>query len=153
MSTQKFEEDDDGTLEESAEQQEVDVLEFELNGEGFCVEIGYIAEIFNCGEITNLPSTPPHIEGVVNLRDEAVKVVNLKELLDLEGEYENDKLLVFKREENADSRFGWLVDGVRGVESFVPAEVEAGGDVPGMEGVIQQDEDFIVWLDPAEVRI
>ncbi|KDE60187.2 hypothetical protein EL22_08110 [Halostagnicola sp. A56] len=140
-------------MEETNERDAVDVLEFELDTDGFCVEIGYIAEIVNCGELTNLPSTPAHIEGVLNLREEAVKVINLKRLLEVGEEYTDEKLIVFKRKDGADSRLGWLVDGVRGVHSFPPSEVEAGGDEPGVEGVIRQGDDFVIWLDPARMRI
>ncbi|WP_082146645.1 chemotaxis protein CheW [Halostagnicola sp. A56] len=143
----------DEGIEETNERDAVDVLEFELDTDGFCVEIGYIAEIVNCGELTNLPSTPAHIEGVLNLREEAVKVINLKRLLEVGEEYTDEKLIVFKRKDGADSRLGWLVDGVRGVHSFPPSEVEAGGDEPGVEGVIRQGDDFVIWLDPARMRI
>lgn len=154
MAAQEYEQDtvEDG-VEESNDRKTVDVLEFGLDSDGFCVEIGYIAEIVNCGELTNLPSTPPHIEGVLNLRDEAVKVVNLKQLLDVGDTYNDEKLIVFKRKDGADSRLGWLVDGVRGVHSFAPSDVEAGGDAPGVEGVIRQEENFVIWLDPAQMRI
>ncbi|GAB7019605.1 chemotaxis protein CheW [Halostagnicola bangensis] len=154
MAAQEYDQDGVGEgIEESDDQETVEVLEFELGTDGFCVEIGYIAEIVNCGELTSLPSTPSHIEGVLNLRDEAVKVVNLKQLLDVGGTYNDEKLIVFKRKDGADSRLGWLVDGVRGVHSFAPNDVEAGGDAPGVEGVIRQDEDFVIWLDPAQMRI
>lgn len=143
----------DEGIEETNERNVVDVLEFELGTDGFCVEIGYIAEIVNCGELTDLPSTPDHIGGVLNLREEAVKVINLKRLLEVGEEYTDEKLIVFKRKDGADSRLGWLVDGVRGVHSFTPSEVEAGGDAPGVEGVIRQGDDFVIWLDPARMRI
>ncbi len=154
MAAQEYEQDggEEG-IKESSDQETVEVLEFELDTDGFCVEIGYIAEIVNCGELTNLPSTPAHIEGVLNLRDEAVKVINLKQLLDAGDTYNDEKLIVFKRKDGADSRLGWLVDGVRGVHSFAPSDVEAGGNAPGVEGVIRQEEDFVIWLDPAQMRI
>ncbi len=46
MAAQEYEQDggEEG-IKESSDQETVEVLEFELDTDGFCVEIGYIAEI------------------------------------------------------------------------------------------------------------
>lgn len=153
MAAQEYEREEAAEAEQPAENTEVKALEFELDDSVYCVDIGYIAEIVNCGELTELPGSGAHIDGVVALRDEAVKVVNLKTLLGIETPYADEKLIVFKRREDADSRLGWLVDGVRGVTTFSRSDVEAASSEPGVEGVIQREESFVIWLDPAEVRI
>ncbi|MCU4924854.1 chemotaxis protein CheW [Halobacteria archaeon AArc-dxtr1] len=153
MPAQEFDRESADGETPAGEHEAVEALEFELNEQVYCVEIGYVAEIVNCGELTTIPNSPPHIEGVVALRDEAIKVINLKELFELDGEYADTKLIVFKRRDDADSRLGWLVDGVVGVTTFSRSEVESASGKAGLEGVVQRDEQFLLWFDPAEVRI
>jgi len=52
-------------------------LAFGLGGEAFAVEIGYVKEVIQYGELTEVPMMPPFIRGVINLRGAMVPVIDL----------------------------------------------------------------------------
>ncbi len=52
-------------------------LAFGLGGEAFAMEIGYVKEVIQYGELTDVPLMPPFIRGVINLRGAMVPVIDL----------------------------------------------------------------------------
>lgn len=56
---------------------------FRLNDESFGVNIAHITEIVWPQEVFNVPDTPEHIEGLINLRGKVYALLNLKKKLDL----------------------------------------------------------------------
>ena len=52
-------------------------LAFGLGGEAFAMEIRYVKEVIQFGEIMEVPLMPPFIRGVINLRGAVVAVVDL----------------------------------------------------------------------------
>ena len=52
-------------------------LAFGLGGESFAMEIGYVKEVIQYGELTQVPLMPPFIRGVINLRGAMVPVLDL----------------------------------------------------------------------------
>src|SRR5262245_18023445 len=50
---------------------------FYLMGEEYAVEIQHVREIIECEPITNIPSMPPVVRGMINLRGNVVPVVDL----------------------------------------------------------------------------
>ena len=53
------------------------VVVIELNNEKFGIEIVYTREIIKVRKITPLPNMPPHILGMMNIRDEVMPVISL----------------------------------------------------------------------------
>jgi purine-binding chemotaxis protein CheW len=51
---------------------------FELAGQQYCVDIMSVREIRNWGGITQLPNTPDHVMGVINLRGIIVPVIDMR---------------------------------------------------------------------------
>jgi len=63
------------TLEQS------DILQlvsFKIADEEFAIDILRVNEIIRLMEITKMPNSPRHIEGIINLRGKVVPVVNLR---------------------------------------------------------------------------
>jgi purine-binding chemotaxis protein CheW len=50
---------------------------FNLMGEEYALHIGHVREIIECERITSIPSMPPVVRGVMNLRGSVVPVIDL----------------------------------------------------------------------------
>jgi purine-binding chemotaxis protein CheW len=76
--------------EESGEK--ISALSFVLSGELYGVELKYLAETRQATPLRRLPSAPPHLAGLMNLRGELVPVVDLGPIVGL-GQREMAALL------------------------------------------------------------
>lgn len=65
-----------GKLTHTTEQRK-QYLAFGLGGEAFAMEIGYVKEVIQYGELTEVPLMPPFLRGVINLRGAMVPVIDL----------------------------------------------------------------------------
>jgi purine-binding chemotaxis protein CheW len=52
-------------------------LAFGLGGEAFAMDIGFVKEVIQYGELTAVPLMPPYIRGVLSLRGAMVPVLDL----------------------------------------------------------------------------
>ncbi len=132
---------------------EIHVLEFDLGADRYCVEIAYVAEIVNTKRLTEIPNTPPHVEGVMDLRGETTTIVNLKTIFGLEDEGFGDRIIVFKRKRDTSDRIGWLADEVHQVRELDLDRVDTSVDGAGIAGVVRREDDFVIWIDPTDVRV
>lgn len=124
------------------------VLEFDLSDERFCLDIADVSEIVDLGDVTTVPDTPAHVEGVMELRDETARIVDPKRLLDVEGDADGEYVIVLD-DDGADGPTGWLVDAVYQVATVTMEDVDRDeGDGP-VRGVVNADHGFVVWVDPA----
>jgi purine-binding chemotaxis protein CheW len=57
------------------------LIEFELAGESYGVEISAVREIIRVQEITRVPGVPDGVEGIINLRGVVVPIVDLRKRL------------------------------------------------------------------------
>jgi len=128
------------------------VLEFELDGEYYCLDIEYIEEIVEQEAITRVPNTPEFVEGVVDLRGQITTILNPKVVIGKENAAASDLVVVFDAEAFEDQgNVGWVVDDVRQVSLVAESEVN---DPPVEEGYVsgvidrESDEEFVVWVTP-----
>ena len=56
---------------------------FKLADEEFGADIGNVREIIRLPEITTVPTAPPTILGVINLRGDTIPILSLQRLFDL----------------------------------------------------------------------
>jgi purine-binding chemotaxis protein CheW len=138
--------------EETTEEEETRVLEFTLDDEHYCLDIQYIEEIVKHENITRVPNTPPHVEGVVDLRGQITTILNPKVTIGKENQEAGELIVVFDAEAFEDQGYiGWVVDDVRQVSPIVESEVN---DPPMAEdyinGVIdrEDDDEFVIWTSP-----
>ncbi|MWV40664.1 chemotaxis protein CheW [Natrialba sp. INN-245] len=136
------------------EQSSTHVLEFDLGENRYCVDIGYVAEIVNTDELTAVPNTPAHIEGVMDLRGETTKIVNLRTIFgdDDDGEL-GERIIVFKRKRDSTERVGWLADEVHQVQELETANVDTSVSGSGIAGIVRREDNFVLWIDPTDVRV
>ncbi|MDT8903579.1 chemotaxis protein CheW [Anaeroselena agilis] len=57
---------------------------FQLGSEEYAVSIAQVKEIIRYGGATKLPNTPPHMEGIINLRGKVIPVIDLGKRFGLE---------------------------------------------------------------------
>jgi purine-binding chemotaxis protein CheW len=93
------------------------VVVFELNREIFGVEIVYTKEILNLKKITPLPTMPAYIRGMVSIREKAIPVLSLNELVfrKKDGLTEDARIIIL---ENKEDLVGITVDRVIAVKNF-----------------------------------
>ena len=145
----------------------IDVVEFELGGERYALDINLAREIVEMMPITPIPRAPPFISGVINLRGEITNIMNLYTLLGLpEKEIrENQKIIVLVPEAANGNNVGIIVDDVASVRQVSESDIEHIGSgiasefsqfVKGIIKVTGDDaekkgKDLIIWLDMEKV--
>jgi purine-binding chemotaxis protein CheW len=140
---------------------EAQVLTFTLGEEDYCVDIDYVAEIVDGGQLTTIPNAEDYVEGVVDLRGETTTIVNPCEILDTDGvraeelvtdggKTQNRIIVLDSENAEADSTTGWLVSDVREVTTVSEDALEADsvGNSDLLRGLIKDDDGFTIWLDP-----
>lgn len=132
------------------------VLEFELGEETYCVGIDHVAEIVDVGKLTEVPNSPPHVRGVMDLRGQTTSIIDPKVVFAVDGEDGDDqRIVVFDADVVEDQvAAGWLVDGVDQVSKVDPGSVDEAPaeDDDSILGVIRREESFLIWVDPARVH-
>ncbi|EQB87619.1 purine-binding chemotaxis protein CheW [Clostridium punense] len=77
------------------------ILTFSLNNEEYAVDTGIVDTVENMRQVTVVPKSKKYIKGLVNYRGEALPVIDIKRLFNLETElYKTDeKLIIIKYKE------------------------------------------------------
>jgi purine-binding chemotaxis protein CheW len=132
------------------------VLEFRLGDETYCVSIDYVTEIVDVGKLTSVPNSPPHIQGVMDLRGRTTSIVDPKTVFDIDAGADPRRIIVFEpRIVEDQAAAGWLVDEVDQVVQVDYDDVDQSpaADDEAINGVIKQDSgDFVIWVDPGSVH-
>jgi len=68
---------------ERPEEEEVQLVVFQLGNEEYGAAIGQVQEIVNLGEVTRMPKAHAFVEGVINLRGRVVPVIDIGKRFDL----------------------------------------------------------------------
>lgn len=126
------------------------LLEFELGNESYAVDIAHVAEIVDVNDLTVVPNSPPHVEGVMDLRGKTTTIIDPKSVFGIEGDSAGGRIVVFDRERTVDGKsVGWIVDGVDQVVEVNDDDVESSpADDDAVRGVIKREEDFVIWVRP-----
>lgn len=96
--------------------EKLELISFEIAGQGFCIDIRSVREIRGWTPVTPMPHTPAYVLGVINLRGAVMAVMDLRRRLGL-GDTEASSRHVFVVVEHGARTAGLLVDAVR--ETFV----------------------------------
>ena len=127
------------------------VLEFGLGEETYCLDIAYIDEIVDAGDLTAIPNSPRHVEGVMDLRGQTTTIIDPKTLLGVEGATESERIVVFDPEAVEDGgTVGWTVDEVYQVRDVTPEQVDDATTATedAVRGIVKDDDRFVVWVEP-----
>jgi purine-binding chemotaxis protein CheW len=61
----------------------LELLEFRLAEERYCVETRHVGEVYPLRDLTPLPCTPPFVLGIVNVRGRVTPVIDIKKFFGL----------------------------------------------------------------------
>jgi len=139
----------------SEAREQTQVLVFEVGGERYCVSIPYVTEIVGVGDLTPIPNSPEHVEGVMDLRGSTTTIVDPRLLLGTDGGERGERIVVFDPEEMGDAgAVGWWVDEVYEVDTVEEETVEdPPSEDPMAQGVVRRDDGYVVWVDPTVTEV
>ncbi|NEU58457.1 chemotaxis protein CheW [Halorussus sp. MSC15.2] len=128
-----------------ADGESLTVLEFAFGSQRYCMRIERVVEIVRKGSVTPLPNTPPHVEGVMDLRGETTRLVDPTRLLDVDEDGAKEMVLVL--ESGDEGPVGWLVGDVHRVRRVTTDDLDETVGSGQIKGVFT-DGDHVVWIDP-----
>jgi len=156
----------------------VDILEFDLGGESYAMDIGIAREIVEMLPITPIPRAPPHVTGLLNLRGEITTIINLHHLLGIIPVKKNEDqvIMVLIPDVLENTSVGVIVDEVHSVltidEKYVDMNIRGvnEGLIEYIKGIIKLGEDdsikrenssngderekrLIIWIDVRKILI
>jgi purine-binding chemotaxis protein CheW len=114
---------------DGAPEETVSVLAFAVGGERYALEVGAVGQVVEAKGLSTLPGAPPWLLGAIVARTRIVPVLDLRQLLGLEGGGMSDlgKVIVAEHEGEA---FGIAVEAVEGRLEVPTAELSIAEDGP-----------------------
>jgi purine-binding chemotaxis protein CheW len=129
------------------------IVGFRLKDEEFAFDIMRVIEIIKIKEITEVPTAPDFIEGVINLRGKIIPIIDLRKRFGLESAESVSEQRIIIVEFDKGQYTGVVVDQVSKVINILPeqvlpapASVKEEGAVY-IESIIKIEERVIVLLD------
>ena len=121
---------------------------FNVSDENYGLDIASVSSIIEMPKITNVPASPKHYRGIINLRGEIIPVVSLRRKMSLEDDSftHSSRIIIADLEE--DKQIGLIVDEVKEVVAIPdedildPSPFLKGGNSL-ISGVGKKDEDLI----------
>ncbi len=138
------------------QQDEQQLVVFDLSTEAYGVDIGAVREIIRLQDITRVPRTPEFVEGVINLRGKVIPVVDLRKRFGLPAEEESKENRIVVVDIGAQD-IGVIVDAVTEVLRIAtesvepPASVITTADSEYLLGIAKLDSRLIILLDLEQV--
>ena len=131
-------------------------LTFELGSEHYGVDILRVQEIRGWEPTTEIPKSPRHVCGVLNLRGIIVPIVDLRLYFDMPFlEYSNTTVVVVLkvRHEGGERVVGIIVDAVSDVHNVEPDRIQPSPDFGSVvsteciHGIVDSGETLLLLLD------
>lgn len=135
-------------------------ITFKLGDELFAIDVGRVREVLDLSEITRVPTAPPYMRGVVNVRGSAVPVVDLRLKFGLPSVADtvDTRIVVIELELDGElTVVGGLADSVHEVLELDRAEIREPPRIAMrwradmIEGLGKKGDQFIIVLDIARV--
>lgn len=127
------------------------LVAFKINTEEFAVDIGSVQEINRAVEVTRIPNSPPHVQGVMNLRGKIIPVVDLRRLLGFQARTSDKQSRIIVIDIGGVVA-GFLVDSVSEVVQLPESSVEPPPTLAGamephyIQGVGKIDDRLLILL-------
>lgn len=129
-------------------------IAFNLNKNEYSIPILKVREIIKTPSITKMPQKPPYIEGITNIRGKVIPIINVKELININGNgYKGNNVIIISL---GKLLFGILVDEITGVididEKLIePADEFLNGHLKQIEGIAKLQDRLVVILEPKKL--
>ena len=133
---------------------------FNLGSETFALPVGTVREILDHREAFRIPQGPAWLAGLIEVRDEAIPIVDLRVRLGLSAAeigLTTRVLVVDVPVGEIRLTLGLIVDRVLDVASFPAASIEAAPEIgvrwrsDYIEGVVRRPDGFVVLLAAARI--
>lgn len=127
--------------EEDSTTEDEQFVTFAMGREDYAFEVETVREIMRVSTITDIPNVPPHVKGLITVRDSVMPVFDLRALLGLQTESssENERILIV---ETGGFTLGLIVDRVKEVRRFAADLIQIppdSGDVQELKGIVKVD--------------
>jgi len=145
----------------------IEVVEFNLGGKRYALNIHLVREIVVMMPITPIPRAPEFITGVLNLRGEITNIINLNKLLEVTDTAirKDQKIIVLVPQAAGGNNVGFIVDDVKSVIQVAEKDIEKMHDnaslklttiVKGIIKLKSEDNDkkskgLLIWIDLEKV--
>jgi purine-binding chemotaxis protein CheW len=118
----------------------IDILEFNLGGESYAMDIQIAREIVEMLPITPIPRAPGHVTGLLNLRGEITTIINIHHLLGITPAKprEEQNIMVLIPEAFDNTSVGMIVDEVHSVLTVDENDVDT-----NVKGVNSELTDYV----------
>ena len=130
----------------------IQLVSFELDKEEYGIEVLKVREIIRMIPITNMPNSPPHVEGIINLRGKIIPVVSMRKKFGL-PELESGSQTRIVVMDICGELMGFIVDSVSEVIRISGSEIQppptmGTGDIDQecITGVLNQRERLLILL-------
>jgi purine-binding chemotaxis protein CheW len=128
------------------------LVSFKIAQEEFGVDILNVQEINKMAQITKVPNAPEFVEGVINLRERVIPIIDLRTRLKLERkEHDKDTRIIVV--EITGRTVGFIVDAVKEVLRIpmniteTPPELVAGVDSEFIRAVGKLEDRLLILID------
>lgn len=114
-------------LNNQAEGQEIKLLQFELAGEFYGIDILKVREINAMMDITAVPQTPVFMKGLINLRGKVIPVIDLRlkfGLMEMDYDERTSIIVIEFKSIHGQVQMGIIVDTVSEVINIAGANIE-----------------------------
>ena len=135
-------------------------ITFRLGSELFAIDVASVREVLDLSQITHVPTAPPFMRGVVNVRGSAIPVVDLrlKFGLPVAADTANTRILVLELKIDGEiAVLGGIADSVHEVIELAPAQIAPPPTIAMrwrsefIQGMGKRGDEFIILLDIAAV--
>ena len=130
-------------------------MTFKLGDESFAINVSQVREVLEVGLITKVPTAPDYMRGVVNVRGQAIPVVDLRLRFGLPktADTVHTRIIVMELELDGDCAvLGGIADSVHEVIEFEsgqinpPPRIAMRWRTEFIEGMGRRGDDFIILL-------
>lgn len=122
-------------------EKEIEVLDFVLSGETYCVETLYTVEVHREFKIVKVPTAPQFVSGIFNTRGKIITVIDLKFLLNIKTDKDTDKGFIIVIADN-DKEFAFHADSLGGIRYIKESSI-----INELPTLSTYPEDYIIGID------
>lgn len=131
-------------------------MTFKLGDELFAIDVAQVREVLEVTQITKVPTAPPYMRGLVNVRGQATPVVDLRLRFGLAKASDTVHTRIIVMELNLDGEaaiLGGIADSVHEVIELEPSNIDPPPRIAMrwrtdfIQGMGKRGDDFIIILD------
>jgi len=126
------------------------VVKFRLGNEYFAISVNEVKEVVKMQNITRTPNSPPHVDGIIDLRGVVCTIIDPKKILNINGGEKTGKerIIILDMSENS---IGIKVDEVLSVDDFSEEQLKTGVELGEYAKGVIKDEingkiELVIWL-------